>query len=169
MIGSKTEVPNLVKLGLDFRKAFLRDMEQQIKGIRAFWHWGVWQALHKNSNDRVCFKRSAALSQRTGQLEGESWESKTIFTYSYTTFRHNTGSSLSYIRWSYIFLRSPVKGSATRLQRADFLWLLPLLSYVWTVVGAKRKKKAGESHLTWGLDILHDIKYVMFSIHIHEC
>lgn len=110
------EVPNLVKLGLACRKAFLRDMEQQIKGIRASWHWGVeWQAQHRSTSDRVCLKRSAALSLRTGQLVGESRESKTIFIYSYTTFMHNTGSFLSYIRWSYIFSRSPVKGSAIRL------------------------------------------------------
>lgn len=167
MIGSKTEVPNLVKLGLAFRKAFLRDMEQQIKGIRAFWHWGVvWQAQHRNSSDRVCVKRSAALSRRTGQLEGES---KTIFIYSYTTFRHNTGSSLSYIRWSYIFSRSSVKGSATRLQGSRLSLAPPIAFLCMDCCGGQRKKKAGENHLTWGLDILHDLKYVMFSNHIHEC
>lgn len=164
------EVSNLVKLGLAWRKAFLKDMEQQIKGIRASWHWGVvWQPQHRNSRDKVCLKRSAALSLRTGLLEGESWESKTIFIYSYTTFRHNIGSSLCYIRWSYIFLRSPVKGSATRLGGSRLSLASPIAFLCTDCCGSQRKRKAGENHLTWGLDILHDLKYMMFSIHIHEC
>lgn len=166
------EVPNLVKLGLACRKAFLRDMEQQIKGIRASWHWGVvWQAQNSNSSDRVCMKQSAALSLQTGQLEGESWKSKTIFIYSYTTFRHNTVSSLSYIRWSYIFSRSPVKGSAIRLGGSR-LSLAPPIAFLCMDCcgGGQRERKAGENHLICCLEnILHDLKYVMSSIHIHEC